>query len=68
MFCASVSVMCTSLKSFVMVDSQVVGCPTATFLLNLLLASQYDFLADVSSGSHRKTTHEIMYWSGSGRG
>ena len=43
--------MCTSLKSFVMVDSQVVGCPPATFLLNLLLASQYAFLADVSSGS-----------------
>ena len=50
MFCASGRVLSTSLKSFFMVDNQVLGCPSATFFVNLLCASQYTCLADVCSG------------------
>ena len=63
-FCASVSVLLTCLKSFLMVDSQVVGCPPAFFLLNVLFASQKACLADVCSGSLMRCPNQasLRFW------
>ena len=69
-FCASSSDVLISLKSLIIVDNQVVGWPPHTFFENVLFASQYAFLADVSSGSLIKCPNQasLRLWIVSDQG